>query len=257
MDGIITAIHGEQNPGSIKRLGGGCMVMGGIANMDIVFTGHHAHTSRGTPESIIRGVQWYIGDEIADSSEIQEAFKAAQERKTKEENKAKVEADQRDQTRTALPDKYPHLARYDKNGKISHYALGAKNIKVELAKAFPGIKFSAKSESYSGGNSIRVSWVDGPVEAEVNKIIRKYQEGSFDGMDDLYSYDKSNVWPDVFGGAKYVSGSRNESKALRTLAAKELGYNLTDANFDQWTNLAGLEYEIERMIYRQAREMTA
>ena len=38
----------------------------------------------------------------------------------------------------------------------------AKIIRQELAKAFPGIKFSVKSKSYSGGSSIDVGWTDGP-----------------------------------------------------------------------------------------------
>jgi hypothetical protein len=57
------------------------------------------------------------------------------------------------------------------------------------------------------GCSIDVSWIDGPTRDEVRKITKKYQEGYFDGMIDLYEYN-DQVFTDVFGGAKYVFENR-------------------------------------------------
>ena len=42
-------------------------------------------------------------------------------------------------------------------------------------------------------------------------IVGKHEEGRFNGMDDSYTYDRANVWPEVFGGAKYVHASRKNS----------------------------------------------
>ena len=102
----------------------------------------------------------------------------------------------------------PQLISVDQS-KLSSWALGAKNIKIELEQAFPGVKFSVKSESFSMGDSIDVYWTGNPAREDVDKIISKYQEGHFNSMDDLYEYSY-NVWTDVFGGAKYVFANRRE-----------------------------------------------
>jgi len=121
-----------------------------------------------------------------------------EQRKKSFEEKQKQEEEQRKKHRQ----EHPYLIKQE-DSNLSGYALGAKNLKIELKKAFPDIKFSVKSESYAGGCSIHVNWVDGPSREAVEKYANKYQEGSFDGMNDLYTYS-DQVWSDVFGGAKYV-----------------------------------------------------
>jgi hypothetical protein len=221
MDGIITAIHGEQRPETIKRLFGGAGVMGGNANIEIVFLDHHAHISRGTPEGIIRGVQWDISDEIASQGEIELALLEAEVKKHNDEVKAKQAAEQRAKTRAALPSEYPYLI-VEKAGGPGGHVLAAKNIRLELARAFPGIKFSVRSSSFAGGNDVTVSWTNGPTTKEVKAITGKYQEGHFDGMNDIYEYDREGVWCDVFGGAKYVSESRHIDAEGYTAMVKDL-----------------------------------
>lgn len=88
----------------------------------------------------------------------------------------------------------------------SRHALAAKNIRTQLAAAFPGIKFRVTSEG-NGGSSVRVSWDFGPTTAQVEAIIDRYSLGYFDGMEDLYTFN-SNVWPELFGGAKYINAER-------------------------------------------------
>jgi hypothetical protein len=108
---------------------------------------------------------------------------------------------------------YPYLIKADET-KLSTYALGAKNIRTELKRVFPDIKFSVTSESYSGGCSIDVRWTDGPTEKEVRVITSKYQQGHFDGMNDLYNYS-DEVFTDVFGGAQYVSEQREKTETVK------------------------------------------
>ena len=56
------------------------------------------------------------------------------------------------------------------------------------------IKAKVKSESYSGGSSLRVSYIGGPDDKIVSKDLSRLQYGSFDGMEDLYNYkDKSET----------------------------------------------------------------
>lgn len=114
-----------------------------------------------------------------------------------------------------LQDANPHLT------PGQSCVIAAKNIRIELKKAFPKVKFSVRSESFSGGNAIRVSWVDGPTAAQVEEITSKYRAGRFDGMTDCYDYEFS-FWCEAFGDAKYISSSRTVSDELVERALCEL-----------------------------------
>jgi Large polyvalent protein associated domain 30/Large polyvalent protein associated domain 29 len=211
MDGIIYEIVGDQKPETISKLGG-IGVMGGNADFRIVFTGERAHLST-VPESIVLGsCQWSIEEGIANATEIKQALEAAEAKKRTNEAEQSRQSQERANKRATLPKLYPWLKtiqQQNSNGIKSSHALGAANLKTELTREFPGVKFSVKSESYSGGDAIRVHWDFGPTTDEVAKFTDKYSEGHFDGMTDSYDYNHDNVWPDVFGGAKYVTESRH------------------------------------------------
>ena len=64
----------------------------------------------------------------------------------------------------------------------------AKIIRNELKSAYPGIKFSVRGKSYSGGSSIRVSWENGPTTKTVQEIVGKFAGSTYDGMQDLKEY---------------------------------------------------------------------
>lgn len=107
----------------------------------------------------------------------------------------------------------------------SDHARASANIKRELAQAFPGIKFTVRSDSYSGGNSVDIGWHDGPTSKEVEAIADKYQHGSFDGMQDLYEYDRSAYSEAVdrwLGSAKYVHAQRGMSDEVTLTTARLL-----------------------------------
>lgn len=246
--GVVSHISGEQVPQSIRLLGGGAVVTGGRAEIGIAFDDH----TSSVPECIIRGVQWTISDEVVDLAEVQATItKAAQATadKRREEQERKERQAQR---RMALPAEHPHLTPAAQS-KQSPHALGAKNLRKELTRAFSGVTFSVTSDSYSGGNSIDVKWTDGPTTEAVERIAKRYERGSFDGMTDCYNYDHSNVWPDVFGGAKYVMCSRSVSVAHTIKAAEvQLGVTLTPEQFNQWGQVQGLDYETGERIRRVA-----
>ena len=207
-DGIVYGIHGQQTPGTIRQLGGGVAVTGGSAHFDIVFTGEHARLHPGVPEAIVcGGVQWSIEEGIATPEEIRTALAAAEAKRQADEAVETAKSADRAARRRALPKEFPWLTVMEASGKSSH-ALGGLNLKTELTRAFPGIRFSVKSESYSGGSSLRVSWQFGPTTAQVQPFADKYKEGSFDGMTDSYHHNHENVWPSVFGGACHVFTSR-------------------------------------------------
>jgi hypothetical protein len=88
----------------------------------------------------------------------------------------------------------------------------AKLVREALKKAFPGVKFSVRSSTYSGGASIRVKWTDGPETKKVECVAGAFAGADFDGMIDLKSYHESDLNGErVHFGADYVFCDRNYS----------------------------------------------
>ena len=59
-----------------------------------------------------------------------------------------------------------------------------KLIRKVLKESFPGVKFSVRGQSYSGGASTDIGWTDGPNEQQVNALVSVFKGGYFDGMID-------------------------------------------------------------------------
>lgn len=182
-------------------------------------------------------------DEVLDLVENAKAREEADKRAAEEKGRARAAAIEK-----AKRD-HPDLAQAD--GKTSDHARGAKNIRKELRKRFPGVTFRVRSESYSGGDSINVDWTDGPTREAVEKVTGKYQEGSFDGMQDLYEYNHDNFWPGIFGGAKYVFENRHLSEEALNAVAREQGY--PEAKYDpRRGTFEGVDLDDSRRIVNAA-----
>lgn len=104
------------------------------------------------------------------------------------------------------------LARYPDLEQGRGCVVAAKNIRKELKKAFPGVKFAVRCDQYSGGNSIKIRYLDGPKGDDVEAIVNKYEFGKFDGMVDMYEFS-DNAFADLFGGTYYVFVNREYSQA--------------------------------------------
>lgn len=104
---------------------------------------------------------------------------------------------------------HPYLERLE-GTKKTRWALAAANIRKQLARTFPGHKFTVSSESYSMGCCVRIDWTDGPTTKDVQAITDRYQEEDWNGMEDI-SESRRAVWPAVFGGAKTVIEHRHIS----------------------------------------------
>lgn len=107
--------------------------------------------------------------------------------------------------REELKKQYPYLTELQT--PYDHVTCG-KNIRAELKKNFPNVKFSVRYESFSMGDAYRVSWDDGPIVQEVDALLHKFASGRFDGMTDS-SWTEIDDFNEVFGDVKYVSTSRN------------------------------------------------
>lgn len=88
----------------------------------------------------------------------------------------------------------------------------AKMMRAALKQAFPGIKFRVVC---SRGGSIDVSWTDGPNDAQVQTLVKRYEGGYFDGMIDYAGsrYVTIDGKPSLFM-AKYVFTCRAYSDAM-------------------------------------------
>lgn len=86
-------------------------------------------------------------------------------------------------------------------------------LRQALKEAFPGVKFSVKSKTYSGGASISIRWTDGPNEAQVDTIAKRFKGAYFDSTIDY----KGAVFHMLDGkpvhfGADYIHTNRDDSK---------------------------------------------
>ncbi|MCD0253078.1 hypothetical protein JWH16_04310 [Xanthomonas campestris pv. campestris] len=183
-------------------------------NFEIVF--RSGQVSRQLPECILRGPQWKVYDEVVGESEIAELMANAVQydmKKAKEaEDEAEAFAAGIAKLRVA-----PELAHLQQSSDaLRGPKLAVKNIRADLKKHFPGIKFSVRSDY----NQVRVQWVDGPTAAAVDALIRRYKAGSFNGMEDIYEF-KSTEFGKVFGSIEYTFTSRDRSDQLVAHAFNE------------------------------------
>lgn len=90
----------------------------------------------------------------------------------------------------------------------------AKLIRVQLKKHFPACKFWVTSDTYSGGASIDIHWIDGPASKEVEKITNGFNGAEFDGMVDLKSYNAAWLLPD--GSAVFAEYAQDSQTTIHT-----------------------------------------
>lgn len=182
--------------------------------------GEAGQRSHCAPACIGRG-GWSDTGHTLTADEIQAFITAASERQTREATErqhaaAEAAADRAQRTADALKT-HPYLVQLAP-GEYASAKAGAANLRRHLKHAFPGVKFSVRSDTFSGGDSIDIRWSMGPAVKEVEAISRQYQEGHFNGMEDIYENDNENIWPALFGGAKYVSAAREDDGAFNIVA---------------------------------------
>ncbi len=175
------------------------------------------------PKDGIKGIHTEITEKVLSEAEVLFIIEQAAAAKVAKEEKAKQDAIAWENEVIRLKAEYSYLTQEKQNPKLWGPTLAAANIRTELKRTFPGVKFSVRSEKYSGGDSIDVSWTDGPTEEEVKAISGKYKGGYFNGMEDIYEYDHSNPWTRLFGDAKYIFENRHYSRELVEKCAQEVG----------------------------------
>lgn len=136
-------------------------------------------------------------------------------------------------------------------------------IRQALKAAFPSVKFSVRSKSYSMGSSVHVSYEKGPRPSEVEKVARSFQGIGFDGMDDSTHYNAVTLPSgEVVRAGSYVSVSRPsgpdwKAEVERAKAMIEASCACEGGRFgNEWVdNLAS--GVVHNMDYRDADPMAA
>lgn len=146
----------------------------------------------------------FSDEEIAEAIERGNAFLA--EQKAKQEEEARAFAEAVEKAREA----YSSLYEQKPDKGFADAAFVAKNIRKGLAAKFPGQKFSVRKDGF---DSIRISWTDGPTEAEVQAVAGLFEEdGKRDPYnDDLWDYSDT-AFTTVFGGVRYMWYNREISE---------------------------------------------
>lgn len=97
----------------------------------------------------------------------------------------------------------------------SNYARGSSNLKRLLGIKFPGVAFSVRSDAFSMGNSIDVSWTDGPTAKQVEEISDLFCTSTTEQSGgDRINVPCSTGFTDWMGGGKYVHSQRNISEHI-------------------------------------------
>lgn len=140
-------------------------------------------------------------------------------------------------------------------------AQASKEIKATLKAKFPGIKFSVKSDNYSGGNSVDIRWNFGPTVKEVEVYSQRHQYGHFDGMQDLYVYnesrpanvnDKGELVP--IATVKFVMEERNISHIPETYKRREDSKMIIEKLTEMFSHESNQPFDAENKYYRIMQE---
>lgn len=178
----------------------GAHVLPGYCARVILSDGRELQDVRGIATHRTGGQRVIVAEGIAQADELAQLIAGAASLKASRQAAADLAQRAHDEARAAMPGQHPHL---------TPCAGAAPNIRADLKRHFPGVRFSVRSER----GSIDVRWTDGPTEAQVSDITKRYQHGQFDGMTDYYEYRRC-PFCEVFGGADYVFTRREYSPAF-------------------------------------------
>jgi hypothetical protein len=98
-------------------------------------------------------------------------------------------------------------------GSTSPHALAAKNVRTDLKKAFPGVKFSVTSDVASMTSSVDIRWTLGPTEAQVKELVNKYE---------THKKPYDSEFREKFGSVRFVFPKRDYGEEVYEVVGREL-----------------------------------
>lgn len=135
-----------------------------------------------------------------------------------------------------------YKAELKANPKASSHSNCAAAIREELKKEMPNYKFYVRSETFAGGDAVRISWENGPTVKQIEAIVNKYAYGRFDSMEDL-SYSEHN---DDLPQAKYVTTYREINPELKEAVKADLLKLIPDLDHHGYDNIND---NLHRILY--------
>jgi hypothetical protein len=138
----------------------------------------------------------------------------------------------------------------------------AKMIRTALREAFPGVRFSVRSSSYSMGASINISYTDGPTNAQVRAITGNFEGSYFDGMTDYKGLNYSSLnGEEVRFGADFIFVERNYSQEFLTTnleaACAYYGYEMPEIIVGTRSCYANFnDYDMQRRVMLQVEAVS-
>lgn len=208
-------------------------------DLDKYFSSLRKIESTVRPHSKKFGIGFYYdesGEIISDEVINQSLARAKRLAELKEEVKQRKAAEAAEQ-RKQLTTEYNYLKRAER--EYDHKTAG-ENIRTELKKNFPNVRFAVRYKSFSGGDEYTITWTDGPTTDKVDKIVRKYQHSHPDYTGDYWD-DVLSIFNELFGSVGYVMTNRNISdeaiqktkERFSDLTAENMhhyNYGIEDAN---------------------------
>lgn len=196
------------------------------------------------------GVYYDESEEISDEI-IEKSLKRAENIERLKREKEEREQREYEEARERLIKDFDYLERVQ--NRYDHKVTG-RNIRTELKREFPQVKFSVKKSGYDCYN---ISWTDGPTTEQVEKIVNRYKTGCFDAYTD-YHYSESSPFTDLFGGVDYIFTSREISetalKQTRERYKDLTADNMRTYNYDngEFVHLAYDARTLDELISRIA-----
>ena len=189
---------------------------------------------------------YYDTSKVVSDEIIEKSLKRAKNLKRLEQEVKERKAKEKEETRAKLIIEYDFLIRNEDN---DHNIVG-KNIRTELKKNFPGIKFSVRYFSFTGDNTFHISWNDGPTSKQVDAVVDKYQHSHPDPDPNVDGYFyRPSVFNELFGGVTYVSTFRDITE--KAIEAMRMKYpDLTEEN----KNTYHFEEDVANLYRNQSLE---
>lgn len=156
------------------------------------------------------GIGFYYdeSDEVISDEVIERSLKRAENLAKLEKEVKERKEKEAEELKIKTLEKYSFLQKA--NTRFDHKVCG-QNIRTELKRNFPSVKFSVRYESFSGGDAYRIGWTDGPTTKQVDTVVGKYADTHKDYTSDYWDC-KPSCFNDIYGSVSYVTTNRNISE---------------------------------------------
>lgn len=168
------------------------------------------------------GLYYDESEEISDEI-IAKSLRRAENLERLAQEKKEREQREWEESEKMFAERYSFLERA--KDRYDHNVVG-RNIRTELKRNFPGVKFSVKKSGYDCYN---ITWNDGPTTEQIDAIVGKYKTGTFDAYTDYHDSEDS-PFTVQFGGCDYIFTNKEVTDEGRK-KVREMFPDLNEENY--------------------------